>query len=72
LEVEDQGPGISPELKEKIFRPFFTTRPGGTGLGLAIVARRVEEIGGGVDFVSPLEGERRGGTCFRVRFRTAS
>jgi signal transduction histidine kinase len=72
LEVEDQGPGISPELKEKIFQPFFTTRPGGTGLGLAIVARRVEEIGGGVDFVSPLEHAGPGGTCFRVRFRAAS
>jgi signal transduction histidine kinase len=71
LEVEDRGPGISPEWKDRIFQPFFTTRPGGTGLGLAIVARRVEEIGGGIDFVSPLEGEGRGGTCFRVRFRAA-
>ena len=71
LAVEDQGPGISPELKDKIFQPFFTTRPGGTGLGLAIVTRRVEEIGGGVDFVSPLDSERRG-TCFRVQFRAAS
>ena len=72
LEVEDQGPGISPELKEKIFQPFFTTRPGGTGLGLAIVARRVEEIGGAVDFISPLDNAGPGGTCFRVRFRAAS
>jgi two-component system sensor histidine kinase HydH len=71
LEVEDQGPGISPELKEKIFQPFFTMRPGGTGLGLAIVTRRVEEIGGVVDFVSPLESAGRGGTRFRVRFRPA-
>jgi signal transduction histidine kinase len=72
LEVQDQGPGISPELKEKIFQPFFTTRPGGTGLGLAIVVRRVEEIGGAVDFVSPLESAGQGGTCFRVQFRAAS
>jgi signal transduction histidine kinase len=71
LEVEDQGPGISPDLKEKIFQPFFTTRPGGTGLGLAIVARRVEEIGGAVDFISPLDNAGPGGTCFRVRFRPA-
>lgn len=72
LAVEDQGPGVPPELKGRIFQPFFTTRPGGTGLGLAIVARRVEEIGGGVDFVSPLGFERPGGTCFHVRFRAAA
>ncbi len=67
--VEDQGPGIPEELKEKIFQPFFTTRPGGTGLGLAIVARRAEEIGGVVECASPLGAE--GGTQFFVRFRAA-
>ncbi len=72
LSVQDQGRGIPAELRQKIFQPFFTTRPGGTGLGLAIVARRVEEIGGEVDFLSPLDGEGRGGTCFRVRFRAAT
>jgi signal transduction histidine kinase len=71
LSVEDQGPGVAADLAAKIFQPFFTTRPGGTGLGLAIVARRVEEIGGQLDFTSPLSGEGRGGTCFHVRFRAA-
>lgn len=69
--VEDNGPGIPAELKEKIFEPFFTTRPGGTGLGLAIVMRRVEEIGGAVECVSPAADHRGGGARFRVRFRTA-
>ncbi|HMD98238.1 MAG TPA: ATP-binding protein [Terriglobia bacterium] len=69
LSVEDEGPGIPAELQEKVFEPFFTTRPGGTGLGLAIVARRVEEIGGSVHCVSPIEGGK--GTKFSVRFRSA-
>ena len=34
--IEDDGPGIEPELQEKIATPLFTTRPGGTGLGLAV------------------------------------
>ncbi len=68
LSVEDQGPGVPHDLREKIFQPFFTTRPGGTGLGLAIVMRRVEEIGGEIDFISPLKGEQGGGTRFLVRF----
>jgi len=67
--VEDQGPGVPLELRAKIFEPFFTTRPGGTGLGLAIVARRVEEIGGAVECVSPYAGEGPGGARFLVRFR---
>ena len=71
LTVEDQGPGIAPDLKEQIFQPFFTTRPGGTGLGLAIVARRVEEIGGAVNCESPWDGGGHTGARFTVRFRAA-
>ena len=67
LLVEDEGRGIPPELKEKIFQPFFTTRPGGTGLGLAIVKRRAEEIGGSVECTSPLGPS--GGSRFVVKFR---
>jgi signal transduction histidine kinase len=69
LSVDDQGSGVPAELKARIFQPFFTTRPGGTGLGLAIVARRVEEIGGAIECISPLAWE--GGTRFLVRFRSA-
>ncbi|MGE5325777.1 MAG: two-component system sensor histidine kinase NtrB, partial [Deltaproteobacteria bacterium] len=67
--VEDNGPGIAANHREKIFQPFFTTRAGGTGLGLAIVARRVEEIGGRVDCISPLSSQ--GGSRFSVQFRSA-
>ena len=70
LHVEDQGPGVSTATQEKIFQPFFTTRPGGTGLGLAIVKRRAEEIGGTVECVSPLDAN--GGARFTVMFRMAS
>jgi signal transduction histidine kinase len=69
LIVEDNGKGISTELREKIFQPFFTTRPGGTGLGLAIVSRRAEEIGGAVECASPINGGA--GARFVVRFQAA-
>ncbi|MGA9247593.1 MAG: ATP-binding protein, partial [Candidatus Acidiferrales bacterium] len=40
--VDDDGPGISAELRGKIFQPYFTTKATGTGLGLSIVARRID------------------------------
>jgi signal transduction histidine kinase len=58
VSVEDDGPGIAPELHEKILQPFFTTKAQGTGLGLAIVARRVTEVGGKVEFESPTKEGR--------------
>ncbi|HKV05934.1 MAG TPA: ATP-binding protein [Candidatus Acidoferrales bacterium] len=63
--VEDDGPGITPEVRAKIFQPFFTTKATGTGLGLAIVARRVDEMGGTMSCESPIAGGK--GTRFRVR-----
>ena len=62
--VEDGGPGISAELRGKIFQPYFTTKPTGTGLGLSIVARRVEEIGGTISCESPVRNGK--GTRFRL------
>lgn len=54
LAVEDNGPGIPPEVVERMFNPFFTTRQTGTGLGLAIVHRIVDAHGGHIN-VSNLE-----------------
>jgi signal transduction histidine kinase len=45
-EFRDTGPGIAPEVQDRLFAPFFTTKPQGTGLGLYVVARRVRELGG--------------------------
>jgi two-component system nitrogen regulation sensor histidine kinase NtrY len=46
LEVADNGPGIEPRLRARIFEPYFSTKTGGTGLGLAIVAAIVTDHGG--------------------------
>jgi two-component system sensor histidine kinase FlrB len=62
--VEDDGPGVAAELREKILQPFFTTKTQGTGLGLAIVARRASDAGGKLEFESPVKNAR--GTRFLV------
>jgi signal transduction histidine kinase len=48
VEFEDDGPGVPPELRGRIFEPYFSTREKGTGLGLAIVKHNVELYGGSV------------------------
>ncbi len=62
VEVRDNGPGIPADVLEKIFSPFFTTKPQGSGLGLAIVRKIVDAHDGRID-VGVLE---TGGTRFRV------
>jgi signal transduction histidine kinase len=52
LRVEDNGRGMTPEVLEKVFTPYFTTRKDGTGLGLAIVQRIVEDHGGTIEIES--------------------
>ena len=63
LMVEDDGPGIAPELRGRLFRPFTTGRADGTGLGLFLVHRIVELHRGRVT-VADRDG---GGTRFTVR-----
>jgi signal transduction histidine kinase len=59
IEVIDDGPGVPPELIDRIFSPFFTTKPQGTGLGLAIVRKIVNAHDGRIDVsVGPDKGTR--------------
>ena len=46
LHIQDSGPGIPPESRDRIFEPFFTTKPHGTGLGLAICRKIIDDLGG--------------------------
>jgi signal transduction histidine kinase len=46
IEVSDDGPGVPAEIRDKIFRPFYTTKSSGTGLGLAITQKIVNAHGG--------------------------
>ncbi|SDR56154.1 Signal transduction histidine kinase [Rhizobiales bacterium GAS113] len=62
VDVADNGPGVKPELRARIFNPFFTTKAKGTGLGLAKVATVVEAHQGLVECLE----EQGGGACFRV------
>ena len=62
FEVEDNGPGVSPELLGHLFEPFVSTKRSGSGLGLALVAKIVGDHGGLVEF----QNSSRGAT-FRVR-----
>jgi two-component system nitrogen regulation sensor histidine kinase NtrY len=61
LIVEDNGPGIPVDLKDKVFAPYFTTKhaKGGTGLGLAIVHRIVSDHGGRISVADTLGGGAR-------------
>jgi two-component system nitrogen regulation sensor histidine kinase NtrY len=59
IDVDDDGPGIPAEMRERIFDPYVTTKGDGTGLGLAIVKKVVVEHGGGITaLTSPLGGAR--------------
>ncbi len=62
LLVRDSGKGIPPEVQERMFDPFFSTKPHGSGLGLALVRRVVTGAGGSVFF----ESELKHGTTFRI------
>jgi signal transduction histidine kinase len=63
VEICDNGPGMPPEVRERIFEPFYTTKPpgSGTGLGLHISHNVIARHGGRIDVRSGPEG-----TCFEV------
>ncbi len=60
IEVEDNGAGVDPAMRDKIFAPFFTTREKGTGLGLAFVRDIVRDHGGEIH----VDGAPGGGALF--------
>lgn len=62
ITVEDDGPGIPPEIVSKVFDPFFTTKTGGTGLGLSICFSVVKKHGGVIE----VESAAAGGARFRI------
>jgi signal transduction histidine kinase len=65
FEVEDNGPGISPEIRSHIFEPFFTTKTvgAGTGLGLSVSYFIITRHHGGQIYFEP---SRRGGCTFVI------
>lgn len=68
LDVIDQGDGISPEISEKLFEPFFTTSRSGTGLGLYLSKELCEANHARLDYI-PIA---TGGSCFRISFSPAN
>ena len=62
VEVWDEGPGMTPEMRERALEPFFSTKPRGTGLGLPIARRIARSHGGDLE----LESEPGGGTTVSV------
>lgn len=63
VDVADTGEGMAPNEIERLFEPFYTTKPRGTGLGLTIVARLVEQNGGQV----AVSSEKGKGSTFTMR-----
>ncbi|MAU14636.1 MAG: histidine kinase [Muricauda sp.] len=64
IDIRDNGPGISPELMDEIFVPFFTTKREGTGIGLSLSKRVMQLHGGGIQVRSIPDKE----TVFRLTF----
>ncbi len=62
LEIRDHGCGIDPAIKDKIFTPFYSSRPSGTGLGLSLVAKIVSLHGGSIS----VDSEPGRGTIFTL------
>jgi PAS domain S-box-containing protein len=68
VDVADNGPGVPADLTDRIFNPFFTTKPEGSGLGLAIVRKIVDAHDGRIDVTSSADS----GTRFRITLPTTN
>jgi signal transduction histidine kinase len=68
LAVSDRGPGVDPGAREKIFLPFYSSKPEGVGFGLAIVARIAEIHGGTVE----VDARPGGGAVFTLRLSAST
>ena len=62
IEIADNGPGIPPEIRDRIFEPFFTSKKDGTGMGLAIARKIINDHGGEVEVIS----KKHFGAVFRI------
>ena len=73
IEVEDNGTGVPPELKQRIFDPYFTTKSHGTGLGLSITIGLISRHGGEIQVTSPIFEDETPpyGTRFTIRLPSA-
>ncbi len=69
IRVEDSGPGISAAVENRVFEPFYSTKPDGTGLGLAVCYNIVEAHRGGIHLAPSLHGT---GACFLVKLPLGS
>ena len=67
IDVQDNGPGVSPGFLDRIFEPFFTTKSGGTGYGLYLAAEILREHGGRLVACNPAIG----GACFSIHLPIA-
>jgi signal transduction histidine kinase len=76
VRIRDGGTGVAAELRERIFLPFFTTKPGGTGLGLALAQRTAEEHGGSLTLAGEVRDddliEDAGGAEFVLELPSAT
>ena len=68
LSLIDTGTGMAPEVLSRLFRPFFSTKPGGTGLGLATTRRIIRAHGGSLSVQSEVDR----GTKFTIRLPAQS
>lgn len=62
IRVSDEGPGVPPAERERVFEPFYSSRPDGTGLGLSVVRTLARQAGWTVD----IDDAKEGGAVFRI------